>query len=67
MKFLKFYLSLLVTVCFAFTGFAQLEVTEETDANALADVLVGDNEGLTIDNAVLIGAEVLPEHFPWLK
>ena len=57
MKSYKFYLSLLVSVCFTVTGFAQLQVTQETDANALADVLVGDNEGLTVDNAVLIGAE----------
>ena len=57
MKFYKFYLSLLVSVCCAVTGYSQLEVTVETDANVLANALVGDNESVTIDNAVLIGAE----------
>jgi len=57
MKFYKFYLSLLVSVCFTVTAFSQLAVETETDADALAAALVGDNENLSIDGAVLIGAE----------
>lgn len=57
MKSLKFYLSLVVSVCFAVTAHSQLAVETETNADALAAALVGDNENLSIDAATLIGAE----------
>lgn len=57
MKSIKFYLTGLAAICIALSGYSQIAVTPNSNADDLANAILGDNSGITILSSSYTGSE----------